>query len=185
MFNKKNIPNLITMVRVALIPFLLVVITLFPALVSRFPSLPAIIFYVFVVAALSDYVDGYLARKWNVVSPFGTMMDQISDKLLVVVMLLFLIRYTSVPLIPIGIIILREIYVSGLREYMALRAMAMPVSKGGKWKTALQMLAIACMLGALAFHITLAGNAGVILLWASALMSLISAFQYTRAAAKK
>lgn len=176
MLSKQTIPNALTLVRVVAIPFMLIIASVFPAMIGP-------MFLLFVLCAITDFLDGYLARKWSVVSAFGTMMDQISDKLVVCVSLLYLLRFHA-PMIAVGIILLREIYVSGLREYMALRAMPMPVSKGGKLKTATQMLAIALMLAAYVFHAAMAWKIGVVLLWASAALALLSAAQYTRAALK-
>lgn len=184
---KQNIPNLLTFFRVAAVPVMLV-------LASAYPGERQLIFWLFIAASLTDFFDGYLARKWNAVSPLGTLLDPIADKLLVAVVLLYLMEYTTAPIGAVGIILCREIYIAGLREFLALRNITLPVSRGGKWKTALQLVAIALLLLAISYatpfvlinraYLLNAWNLGVILLWASAILSLVSAAEYTRGALK-
>jgi len=142
------------------------------------------LFWIFLLASLTDFFDGYLARKWNVTSPFGAMLDPVADKLLVALMLLYLLGEYSLPLFPVALILLREIYISALREFLSARGIALPVSKGGKWKTALQMLAITALLCSLAYDIPTAWHIGAIALWIAAVLACTSAAQYTRAAWK-
>lgn len=187
MLTKQNIPNLLTYVRVAAAPVVLL-------LAAMYPSERQAIFWIFGTAAVSDLVDGYLARKWNAVSALGTLLDPIADKLLVTVVLLYLMEYTTAPIGAIGIILCREIYIAGLREFLAQRNVKLPVSQGGKWKTAVQLIAISLLLLGISYpspyllvnqNILLnAWNIGVILLWVSAIMALVSAADYTRKAIK-
>ena len=179
---KQQIPNLLTAFRVAAVPVVLV-------LAAMFPDQRQIIFWVFLAASVTDFFDGYLARKWNAVSPLGTLLDPIADKLLVAVVLLYLMEYTTAPIAAVGIILCREIYIAGLREFLALRSITLPVSKGGKWKTALQLAALTLLLLSIAYatpfllingtYLLNAWNLGVILLWVSAVLSLLSAADYT------
>ncbi|MES2984343.1 MAG: CDP-diacylglycerol--glycerol-3-phosphate 3-phosphatidyltransferase [Pseudomonadota bacterium] len=207
MLTRQQIPNLLTFARVAAVPISLALMLLAPRHATP-------IFWIFLAAALTDYLDGYLARRWNAITPLGTMLDQISDKLLVATMLLYLLLMMGLPLLlPVAVIILRELYISGLREFLALRAIALPVSKSGKWKTALQMAAITLLLGTQAFNppyalnfkcsaitdsaghlvtscanqpllIRAADIAGLPLLYAAVALALLSAVAYTRAATR-
>jgi cardiolipin synthase (CMP-forming) len=138
------------------------------------------VFGLFLFASLTDYLDGFLARRWNVTSEFGAMLDQIADKLLVAAVLVMLCTDHHLPATLAIILLLREVLVSGLREYAGLAAIALPVSRTGKWKTALQLLGLTLCLGAIAVKtlpILLAGHA---LLAVSALLAWISAVQYLR-----
>ncbi len=177
MLTKQQIPNLLTYGRVAAVVLALIVMT-------HMPYAKQLLFWIFFVAAVSDFFDGYLARKWNAVTPIGTMLDQISDKLLIVVMLIYLLKLDRgwTMLLPVSLIILRELYISGLREFLALKKVPLPVSSIGKWKTAIQMLAVGGMLFGLAYYVQPAWMLGRIALWAAAALALHSAFDYTRKA---
>ena len=98
------------------------------------------------MAATTDYVDGYLARNWQQQSLFGRWLDPVADKLLVAAAVVMLVGFDRAPLLPSLIIVLREITVSGLREYMAEVSVGLPVSRLAKWKTAVQMTAIGFLL---------------------------------------
>lgn len=176
--NKRNIPNLLTFFRVAVVPAALVITVMYP-LQSK------LLLWLFLAAAITDFLDGYLARKWNAVTKLGTLLDPVADKLLVAIILIFFARYTVAPVLAVALLLLRELYVSGLREYIAQQGGTLPVSRGGKWKTALQLVAISIMLAALAYQLpTDIWLSGVLLLWVSVAFSLLSAFGYTRAALK-
>ncbi len=182
MISKKNIPNHLTFARVLAVPVAL-------ALIVWRPCEPGWLLVVFVFAALTDFFDGSLARKWNAVSALGTMLDPIADKLLVAVILVYLLKFPLMPVLPVALLIARELYIAGLREFLAARNIALPVSRGGKWKTAVQLLAIATLLATISFapqlstqHTNYLWNSGMTLLWLSTLLSLSSAFSYTRKA---
>lgn len=187
MISKQDIPNLLTFFRVAAVVVVLVVAALFPA--QR-----QLVFWMFAAASITDFFDGYLARKWNAISPLGTMLDPIADKLLVAVVLIYLLKFTTAPVGAVAIIICREIYIAGLREFLALKKIALPVSKGGKWKTALQLIALTLLLASVAYpmpyalvhdqYLISAWNVGMILLWISAILSLVSAIGYTQSAVR-
>ena len=100
----------------------------------------------FTLAATTDYVDGYLARNWQQQSLFGRWLDPVADKLLVASAVVMLVGFDRAPLLPSLVILLREITVSGLREYMAEVSVGLPVSRLAKWKTAVQMTAIGFLL---------------------------------------
>ena len=126
-------------------------------------------------------LDGYLARRWNCTGHIGAMLDPIADKLLVTAMLLYLLHRYGLPLLPVSLILLREIYISGLREYLSGRGILLPVSSGGKWKTALQMIAISTLIGSVAYNLDIIWTIGVAALWIAAGLAIFSAAQYTRA----
>ena len=204
---RQRIPNLLTFARVLAVPVCLY-LTCFAANGSF------AVFWIFIAASLTDFFDGYLARKWNAVSPLGTFLDPVADKLLVGLMLIYLLTmFGTVLLLPVIVILLREIYISALREFLAAKGASLPVSKGGKLKTALQMLAIALLLGHLAYNppgalrfpctivhsmqgfltsdcsnqpwlLQLAEKGGTPLLDAAAIVALLTALHYTYAARK-
>lgn len=141
MLTRARIPNLLTFARVAAVPACLAIMLANPS--WKYVALLSL----FVAAALTDFLDGYLARKWNATSALGTLLDPIADKLLVALMLVYLLTLKgAVLLVPVAIIILRELYISGLREFLASRQVTLPVSAGGKLKTATQMLAVIMLL---------------------------------------
>ena len=169
-------PNLLTLGRVALIP-LLVVLFYPDGDWARYLACA-----VFTVAATTDYVDGYLARMWRQQSPFGRWLDPIADKLLVAATILMLVGYERAPLLPSLVILLREITVSGLREYLAEVSVGLPVSRLAKWKTAVQMVAIGVLVvgdaGPGWLPVRAIGELG---LWLAALLTLVTGYDYLRA----
>lgn len=178
---KKSIPNMLTLGRILVVPIVLGFMVLAPG--KSWPMLA-----LFLAASITDFFDGYLARKWNATSPLGTMLDPIADKLLVSLMLVHLVTFTVAPLLPIAAMLLRELYISGLREYLATRQVPLPVSQGGKWKTALQMIAIILLMTSMTFRLIhpreamMVWDAGEVLLWVAAALSVLTAGAYTRAA---
>lgn len=140
---KKKIPNLLTTLRIILIPIIIVSFYM----PSRITNI--IVASLFMVASVTDYFDGYLARSLKVQSNFGKCLDPIADKLLVSVSLIMLVNFSEQNpfiLIPSIIIICREIMVSGLREFLATINVGVPVTRLAKWKTAIQMVAITALL---------------------------------------
>ncbi|MDH4582621.1 CDP-diacylglycerol--glycerol-3-phosphate 3-phosphatidyltransferase [Pseudomonas sp. BN415] len=139
-----NIPNLLTVLRVLLIPVFILLFYL-PFSWSYLAASA-----VFAIAAITDWFDGYLARRWQQSTPFGAFLDPVADKLMVAVALVLLVEehHNLWLSLPAAIIIGREIVVSALREWMAeLGARAhVAVSSLGKWKTAAQMLALVILL---------------------------------------
>ncbi len=175
-----NIPNLLTAIRILLIPVFMVIFYL-PSVWTNFACA-----IVFTAAALTDWFDGYLARRWRQVSAFGAFLDPVADKLMVAVALILLVERNPTPAlaIPAIVIISREITVSALREWMAeLGARAqVAVSVIGKFKTAVQMVAIVLLI----YHEDLWGipiyTTGFVLLYVAAVLTLWSMFVYVRAA---
>lgn len=179
-----NIPILLTWLRVALIPLVVGVFYLpDPWLMETQRNLAATV--IFIVAAVTDWFDGYLARRWNETSAFGAFLDPVADKLMVTGALLVLMKLGRVDAIISFIIIGREITISALREWMAEigARKSVAVSSLGKIKTAAQMVAIPMLL----FHDKLFGVvdmhvAGVILLWIAGVLTVWSMFYYLRRA---
>lgn len=187
-----SIPNLLTYGRILAVP--LVVLCFF--LEGRLQTLDNATDFtrwsavaIFVIASITDFLDGYLARIWEQTSSLGRMLDPIADKLLVAACLLLLSAdgtiagWTTWAAI---IILSREILVSGLREYLAELKVSVPVTQVAKWKTTLQMLAIGFLLAGpagekiLPYTIEL----GVSLLWISAVVTLYTGWDYFRAGLK-
>ncbi len=175
-----NTPKMLTAVRILLIPVFMVVFYL----PSEWTNLACAL--VFSAAALTDWLDGYLARRWRQVSAFGAFLDPVADKLMVAVALILLVERNPTPAlaIPAIVIISREITVSALREWMAeLGARAqVAVSVIGKFKTAVQMVAIVLLI----YHEDRWGTpiytTGFVLLYVAAVLTLWSMFVYVRAA---
>jgi cardiolipin synthase len=137
---------------------------------------------IFAVAATTDYVDGYLARSWQQQSLFGRWLDPVADKLLVAAAVVMLVGFERAPLLPSMIIVLREITVSGLREYMAEVSVGLPVSRLAKWKTAVQMVAIGFLLVGSAGPDWLPVEAiGWWGLWLAAILTLVTGWDYLQA----
>lgn len=139
----KQIPNFLTTFRIVIIPILILSFYI-PGMVSHIVAAT-----LFGLAAITDYFDGYLARRLKVQSNFGKCLDPIADKLIVIVAIVMLIKFNpkdQLILIAGLIIICREVLVSGLREFLAEFRVSVPVSKLAKYKTFVQMLAIGGLL---------------------------------------
>ncbi|CAN7236491.1 CDP-diacylglycerol--glycerol-3-phosphate 3-phosphatidyltransferase [Pseudoduganella sp. LjRoot289] len=179
-----NIPILLTWLRVALIPLVVGVYYLPPAwLPVSDRNLGATL--VFIVAAITDWFDGFLARRWNQTSAFGAFLDPVADKLMVAGALLVLVQLDRCNAIIAFIIIGREITISALREWMAQigASKSVAVNSIGKIKTAAQMTAIPLLL----FHDILFGAVdthfwGEKLLWVAAVLTVWSMFYYLKKA---
>lgn len=176
-----NIPNALTMMRILLIP-VLVVVFYFP-----FPNHLLVAAGIFAFAAITDWFDGYLARRMNQMTPFGAFLDPVADKLMVAVALVLLVERHSTPAFTLAacVIIGREIVISALREWMAElgKRTSVAVSFVGKVKTAFQMVAI---IGLLAFDPSVADESWMVLcyvlLYSAALLTLWSMIVYLQAA---
>ncbi|MEE2944507.1 MAG: CDP-diacylglycerol--glycerol-3-phosphate 3-phosphatidyltransferase [Pseudomonadota bacterium] len=137
-------PNILTALRLLAAPMIAVIFLVLPR-----PFADILALTLFVCASLTDYLDGYLARKWNQVTKLGAMLDPIADKAMVVIALMVIVGFSSLSLalvLPAAIILFREVFVSGLREFLGDTAGTLKVTKLAKWKTASQMVAIAVLL---------------------------------------
>ena len=170
-----SLPNLLTLMRIALIP---IFIGVFYLPFTWAHSAAAIIF---ALASFTDWLDGYLARKLKLLSPFGAFLDPVADKLLVASSLLLLVGAHEIDYItlPAIVIVGREIVISALREWMAEIGSRASVAVGyiGKIKTALQMVALILLL---AFYpsTSIWGAAGFILLYLAAILTIWSMVAY-------
>lgn len=179
-----NLPNLLTWARILAIPLLVAVFYLPMGLDEPTRNLTATV--IFVVAAITDWIDGWLARKWNQTSSFGAFLDPVADKLMVCTALVALIEMQRVDPIVGLIIIGREITISALREWMALVGARGNVAVNwlGKAKTIAQMVSIPFLL----FYGPLFGGLidtaiwGKILIWIAAALTVVSMGYYLRAA---
>lgn len=138
-----NIPNILTTFRMLAAP---AVVLVFLCLARPYADWAALI--LFVGAAVTDYLDGYLARKWNQQSAFGTMLDPIADKAMVILAFLAIVGLYGLTIwiaVPATVILLREVFVSGLREFLGDNASKLAVTKIAKWKTTAQMVAISVL----------------------------------------
>lgn len=173
-----NLANALTLLRIGLIPF--IILSFYINSVS-FKLIAALLF---MLACITDYLDGFVARTFNQQSRFGEMLDPIADKLLVATTLLLLVgfnRISKFSIIAAVIILSREILVSGLREYLAKIQINLPVTWLAKTKTALQMVAIGLLLyksAELSFFWQIIGE---LLLWGAAIITLYTGAHYVKA----
>lgn len=212
---KMTVPNILTVLRLLAAPGL--------ALMFLYFSRPAADWFaltLFVLAAVTDWFDGYLARAWKQESKLGAMLDPIADKAMVVIALMVIVGYSSMSpwlVLPATFILFREVFVSGLREFLGDTAGTLKVTPLAKWKTTLQMVAISVLFAQGVFEHYLGmsamgmspeiiqgvmegdiedlhglwwkhagmvwtGNAGIVLLWLAAFLTLITGWDYFRKA---
>lgn len=179
---KINLANILTLCRILVIPIIVAFIYL------KSPFYGWMAFILFCLASITDYFDGYIARIRNEVSNLGTFLDPIADKLLVASVILILTSKEVIAdweTIPALIILLREIAVSGLREYLAGIKVSVPVSKIAKLKTSLQLIALAILIlseSGISFIPIL--FIGKIALWSAAIMTLYTGYDYLKSGLK-
>ena len=167
-----NLPNSLTLIRIAIIPVLYVLLLDS----GRTAGLMAVV--CFLIASLTDFLDGFLARRHNAITRIGKFLDPLADKLLVAVCLIMLIPLHNVHAGIVAVIISREIAITGLRGVAAIEGMVMPADTLGKQKTAFQDVAIICLL----IHYTYAGinfhSIGMILLVIAMILGVVSGLAY-------
>ena len=172
-----TLPNILTLFRIALLaPF----ISMF-YIDGAWANWVAVFLYL--LACITDYFDGKLARTRNEVSNLGKFLDPIADKLLICITVLMLAGTGRLDgyaaLLPALIIVAREIFISGLREHLSLERVSIPVSSLAKWKTFIQMASLSYLLAdgpkkyIWGFH-----EVGVVLLWGAAILSVITGYEY-------
>jgi len=138
-----NLPNILTILRLLAAPGLAVMFLYFTRPYADWFALT-----LFVIAALTDWLDGYLARAWKQETRLGTMLDPIADKAMVIIALMVIVGFSSMSpwlVLPATVILFREVFVSGLREYLGDTAGTLKVTMLAKWKTTAQMVAIAVL----------------------------------------
>ncbi len=183
-----TLPNLLTLSRILAVP-ILVFLLWRPSWWDY-----GITFVLYCLVGITDYFDGYLARTQGTVSRLGQFLDPIADKIMVVAVIAMLIstrQAGAVPIIegihiiPALVILLREITVSGLREFLAGLQVSVPVSALAKWKTALQMFALgALILGGAVPQFPWVHQVGLVCLWAAASLTLVTGWDYLRVGLK-
>ena len=171
-----TIPNIITFIRIILIPIILYL------LFSENPNIVLLAGGLFIISSISDYFDGYLARVLNQSSKLGTLLDPIADKLLIASVIVVLVDtnvISNLHVIPAIIILLREIAISGLREFLAKMNTDMPVSRLAKYKTTFQMVSLSILIISLGFQLNdFLWNLGLVTLWIEAIITLLSGYNY-------
>ncbi len=183
-----SIPNLLTYGRILAVPLIVLCFFIEGKLQSSdFARWTALA--LFAIASITDFFDGYLARIWQQTSNIGKMLDPIADKLLVASVLLLVAADGTIAGWSIWaaiIILCREILVSGLREYLAALKVSVPVTRIAKWKTTIQMVAIAFLLAGPAGDKVLpyTTEMGILLLWVAAGITLYTGYDYFRAGLK-
>lgn len=183
-----NLPNFLTWFRIILIPLFVAVLYVPTHWLTQHQA-NTIAMWIFIFAALTDWLDGYLARRLNQTSAFGAFLDPVADKLMVAAALIVLVELNRVSAIVALIIIGREITISALREWMANvgRSQSVAVSMVGKIKTATQMTAIPFLLYNDRMGLGLGWDAraiGTVLIWIAAALTLWSMIYYLRMAFK-
>ena len=183
-----TLPNLLTLSRILAVP-ILVFLLWKPSWWDY-----AITFILYCLVGITDYFDGYLARTQGTVSRLGIFLDPIADKIMVAAVIVLLIARAPVGgspiiadwhLIPALVILLREIIVSGLREFLAGLQISVPVSQLAKWKTTLQLVALGALILAGAIpQWPWVHDVGLISLWAAAALTLITGWDYLRVGLK-
>jgi len=138
-----NLPNILTLLRLIAAPGLAVMFLYFTRPYADWFALA-----LFVIAAATDWIDGYLARAWKQETKLGAMLDPIADKAMVIIALMVIVGFSSMSpwlVLPATVILFREVFVSGLREYLGDTAGTLKVTNLAKWKTTAQMTAIAVL----------------------------------------
>lgn len=172
-----NLANILTMSRIAAIPLIVAFLML------NSPFWQWVALALFVLACVTDWFDGYVARRLHQISPLGRFLDPIADKLVVAAVLLILVAMRHIDgwaILAALIILCREILVSGLREFLAELRVGVPVSLLAKWKTTVQMIALGFLIVAKADS-EVPVNAmliGEILLWIAAALTLVTGYDY-------
>ena len=180
-----SLPNLLTLSRILAVPLLV-------ALLWDAGWLGYLLaFLLYSIAGITDYFDGYLARAHGQISKLGQFLDPIADKIMVAAVIVMLMAsrkadgnppvLQDINIIPALVILLREMIVSGLREFLAELRVGMPVSQLAKWKTTIQLVALgALILGGALPHEGWVHAVGVACLWAAAALTLVTGYDYLR-----
>jgi CDP-diacylglycerol--glycerol-3-phosphate 3-phosphatidyltransferase len=176
-----SLPNVLTLSRILAVPLFVVLMW-----EANWPGYTAA-FILYCIAGLTDYLDGYLARAQGTVSRLGIFLDPVADKIMVAAVLVMLIHNDHISgwhVIPALVIVLREITVSGLREFLASARVSLPVSQLAKWNTAFQMVALGALILAPAstgwWPELPAQLVGLVCLWLAGALTLLTGWDYLR-----
>lgn len=173
-----NVPNILTLIRIAAIPFVAMMLWNKPT-----PAEGIIACALFAVAMITDVIDGYLARKWNQLTPMGAYLDPLADKLMVTTILIMLIPLDWAPAWVVALLLCREITITGLRGIASQENLILAASPLGKTKTAYQSVAIGMLLWHYPITFPILGEvdvhvSGIIMLYISLFFALFSAMEY-------
>ena len=180
-----TVPNILTVLRLLAAPAVAVMFLYFHRPWADWFALT-----LFISAAITDWFDGYLARAWKQTTKLGAMLDPIADKAMVVIALMVIVGYSSMSpwlVLPATVILFREVFVSGLREFLGDTAGLLKVTQLAKWKTTAQMVAIAVLFaqgvfehyfGAETLAAIVLGHVGLWLLWIAAALTLMTGYDY-------
>lgn len=171
-----NLPNILTVFRLLCAPGVALVFLILPRPLADWMAL-----ILFAAASFTDFLDGYLARKWNQMSKFGAMLDPIADKAMVVTAIAVLTMLHGINfmiVIPAALILLRETFVSGLREFLGDTAGTLKVTKLAKWKTTAQMVAIAILFAYGATDFAPLFTLGLLIFWVAAVLTALTGWDY-------
>jgi CDP-diacylglycerol--glycerol-3-phosphate 3-phosphatidyltransferase len=178
-----TLPNLLTLFRIFVTPLFFILFFYFPTKV--FSLLASLLF---ALASLTDFLDGYIARRWNLETSLGKFLDPLADKLLVAVALIMLIPLDRVPSWIVAVIIGREILVTGLRVVAVTEGMVISASRLGKYKTVLQIVSVICLLIHYEYQLNIQSSyflinfheMGLGLLWVAMFVTVWSGIDYFR-----
>jgi len=166
---KLNLPTILTLSRIVLIPVFIFTVYLHPFFGA----------FIFSIASLTDFLDGYLARRSGDITKFGIILDPIADKFLVISALIVLVDMERLSAWIAIVIIMREFLVTGLRVVALSKDIVISAEMGGKIKTTLQISAILCLILKSRFLFIDLYDIGIVLIWLSLVLSIISGIQYT------
>ena len=175
MFKLANIPNILTLLRILIIP----VIIIFLEIGNEFYNWLSLLLYI--IACISDFFDGYLARKFELESSFGRFLDPIADKILIVSVIFILVSNSIITgffVYPALVIVIREILVSGLRDFFAHSTETLLVTNLSKWKTLIQMFSLGFLIVANNFESNLILYTGYIGLTVASIMTIHTGYIY-------
>ena len=178
-----SVPNLLTLSRIVAVP-LLVALLWWPGWATGY----ALAFALYCLMGITDYFDGYIARAHGAVSRLGVFLDPIADKIMVAAVILMLVATRDIAgaaIVAALVILLREIAVSGLREFLAPLQVSVPVSRLAKWKTTLQLVSLGALILAGAFPAYgFIKMTGLVTLWGAAALTLVTGWDYLRVGLK-
>ncbi len=173
-----SIPNILTLVRVLIIPVIVATFYFDDIVIAH-----RIASGLFLFASITDFLDGFLARRFSIQSSLGKIFDPIADKLMVGSVLLMLVYFHRVNVIPCLLILGREFAVSGLREVLSMLKIGLPVSSIAKLKTAFQMISIALILvGSKGSGLSFMDDLGKFAIWITAILTVATGYSYVMAA---
>jgi CDP-diacylglycerol--glycerol-3-phosphate 3-phosphatidyltransferase len=176
-----NLPNLLTMFRFAIIPAMMVMLTSRDVLINFFAA------FLFLLASLTDIMDGYIARKYNIVTNLGKILDPLADKLIVLIALVMLIPLGRAPAWIVALIVLRETAVTSLRAVAATEGVVIAASPLGKYKNLFQVIATLFLIMYHNFPLIKIGGvpisldfhtSGILVLWVALILTLWSGLDY-------